>query len=108
MRITICTLCFIVLISCGENKETKQRTSSKKTELNPDAGNFELLMFDTINKTDIKGLKQGRWIVRKLPGYVVVESGSYKNNQKHGYWIRNNLKGEFVDSIFYEADIPRK
>jgi hypothetical protein len=110
MRISIFALSFIFLISCGERQEIKQDTEqgAKPTNLNPAAYSFELLMFDTINKTDGRGLKQGKWITRKLPGHVVVESGAYKNNQKQGYWQRNNLKGEFMDSVYYEADVPTK
>jgi hypothetical protein len=98
----------MLLISCGERHEKQAEIKQEKAVLNPAAFTFELLMFDTINKTDGRGLKQGKWIIRKLPGHVVVESGMYKDNQKQGYWLRNNLKGEFIDSIFYEADIPRK
>ena len=108
MRILIITVSFFVLFSCGERQEPKQEVKPEKIQENPAAYNFELLMFDTINKTDGRGLKQGKWIIRKLPGHVVVEAGLYKDNQKQGYWIRNNLKGEFIDSIFYEGDIPTK
>lgn len=106
--ISVSLLSFLLLQSCGEKHEVKKETKRQTTELSPNAGNFELLMFDTINKTDLRGLKQGKWIIRKLPGHIVIEAGSYKDNQKQGYWIRNSIKGEFVDSIFYEGDIPKK
>lgn len=99
---------FLLLQSCGEKKEMKQEVKHQSLSSNPAAFSFELLMFDTINKTDGRGLKQGKWIIRKLPGHTVIEAGMYKDNQKQGYWIRNSIKGEFVDSIFYEGDEPKK
>lgn len=106
--ISIPLLSFLLLQACGENQEVKNGKGRRSAELSPNAYSFELLMFDTINKVDGRGLKQGKWIVRKLPGHVVIESGKYKDNLKEGYWLRNNLKGEFIDSIFYEKDIPTK
>lgn len=106
--ISFSLLSIAALQSCSEKKEPPPEVKHQTIQLSANAGNFELLMFDTINKTDIKGLKQGKWIIRKLPGHIVIESGNYKDNLKEGYWLRNNLKGEFIDSIYYEADIPRK
>ena len=84
----------------GEVKEKAE------TSTNPSSYSFELLMFDTINKTDGGGLKQGKWIIRKLPGNIVIESGLYKDNKKQGCWVRHGLKGEFIDSIYYKNDMP--
>jgi hypothetical protein len=54
---------------------------------------------DTLNCTDIKGLKQGKWVVRMEevrgePGYE--EEGIFKNNKKEGPWRMYNLMGDFI------------
>lgn len=54
---------------------------------------------DTLNITDQKGLKQGKWIVRYEevrgePGYE--EEGVYKDNRKEGTWRRYNLMGDLI------------
>ena len=54
---------------------------------------------DTLNCTDIKGLKQGRWVVRTESvrgerGFE--EEGEYKNGQKIGVWRRFSLEGDLV------------
>ncbi len=104
------TLLFILTItscffqSCGNKQEAVVEVKKKFIE---GSNSFELLMFDTINKIDANGFKQGKWIVRKLPGNIVIESGMYINNQKQGCWVRHGLKGEFIDSIYYEKDIPK-
>jgi len=52
---------------------------------------------DTLDCTDIKGSKQGRWVVkvaplRGEPGYE--EEGVFVNNRKEGTWRRYNLMGD--------------
>ena len=59
---------------------------------------------DTLDRTDSKGLKQGKWInhyeeVRGEPGYE--EEGEYKNNRKEGGWRLYNLQGDLVGLEFY-------
>ena len=54
---------------------------------------------DTLNCTDINGLKQGKWInrnpkLRGEPGYD--EEGEYKNNRKEGMWRTYNLMGDLL------------
>ena len=54
---------------------------------------------DTLNCTDIKGMKQGKWVIRnpKLrgePGYD--EEGEYKNDRKEGMWRTYNLMGDLL------------
>ncbi|MBK6522994.1 MAG: hypothetical protein IPG08_12050 [Sphingobacteriaceae bacterium] len=95
----------LLLPSCGEKSEPNLTVKKKFIE---GSNSYELLMFDTINKIDLNGLKQGKWIVRKLPGNIVLESGMYKDNQKQGCWVRHGLKGEFIDSIYYNNDVPSK
>ena len=52
---------------------------------------------DTLNRVDIKGKKQGPWIV-KVPdlrgerGYE--EEGFFVNDQKEGRWVRYSLQGD--------------
>ena len=52
---------------------------------------------DTLNCTDVHGLKQGKWVVhadplRGNPGYE--EEGTFKNDKKEGLWRRFNLMGD--------------
>lgn len=54
---------------------------------------------DTLNCTDMKNQKQGKWLirletVRGEPGYE--EEGILKNNNKEGVWRRYNLMGDFI------------
>lgn len=52
---------------------------------------------DTLNCTDVKGLKQGKWKIqagplRGEPGFE--EEGVYLNGKKEGVWRRYNLMGD--------------
>ena len=54
---------------------------------------------DTINTSDLKGLKQGRWVIRTEsmrgePGYE--EEGTYVDDLKEGPWRRYNLTGDIL------------
>lgn len=54
---------------------------------------------DTLNAVDIKGQKQGKWVVRYdqvrgEPGYE--EEGLYVNNRKEGTWRRYSLMGDLI------------
>lgn len=98
-------LIFLALSSCNEKPKSHEVVKKKFIE---GSNSFELLMFDTINRIDADGLKQGKWIVRKLPGNIVLEAGMYKDNQKQGCWVRHSQKGEFIDSIYYKNDVPFK
>ncbi len=54
---------------------------------------------DTVNATDKKDQKQGKWIVRVAelrgePGYE--EEGIFKNGKKEGVWRRYNLNGDII------------
>jgi hypothetical protein len=54
---------------------------------------------DTLNCADLKGIKQGKWMVhvdplRGEPGYE--EEGSFFNDRKEGVWRRFNLMGDIM------------
>jgi hypothetical protein len=54
---------------------------------------------DTLNATDKKGLKQGKWVtsvgeLRGEPGYE--EEGEYKDDKKTGPWRRYNTTGDIL------------
>jgi antitoxin component YwqK of YwqJK toxin-antitoxin module len=54
---------------------------------------------DTLNATDTKGRKQGKWVIRTEelrgePGYE--EEGLYKNNNREGKWRRFSLNGDLL------------
>lgn len=44
------------------------------------------LMAQDINKTDAKGLKQGRWEKRSKDGKVILSEGEYKDGKQVGVW----------------------
>lgn len=59
---------------------------------------------DTLNRTDGKGLKQGKWInhvdeLRGEPGYE--EEGEYKDGRKEGLWRRYDLDGDLTGMEIY-------
>jgi len=59
---------------------------------------------DTLDKTDSKSFKQGKWVnrvneVRGEPGFE--EEGEYKNNRKEGTWRIYNLNGDLTGLEFY-------
>jgi antitoxin component YwqK of YwqJK toxin-antitoxin module len=54
---------------------------------------------DTLNKVDVKGLKQGKWVnhfdeIRGEPGFE--EEGVYVNNRKEGAWRKYSLVGDLL------------
>lgn len=54
---------------------------------------------DTLNATDLKGLKQGKWVIsvpelRGEPGYD--EEGTYKDGKKTGTWRRYTSAGDIL------------
>ncbi len=54
---------------------------------------------DTLNCTDKKGLRQGKWVnhyeeIRGEPGFE--EEGVYKNSRKEGVWRLYSLQGDLV------------
>ncbi len=54
---------------------------------------------DTLNCTDVKGLKQGKWVnrvdeIRGEPGYE--EEGEYQNGNKEGVWRSYTLQGDLL------------
>jgi hypothetical protein len=54
---------------------------------------------DTLNRVDMKGRKQGPWVVhvdelRGEPGYD--EQGYYENDKKEGTWLRFSLMGDKI------------
>lgn len=54
---------------------------------------------DTINVIDLKGLKQGKWVIhidplRGEPGYE--EEGIFADGKREGTWRKYTLQGDFV------------
>ncbi len=68
--------------------------------MNGQAQSFQLTeQGDTLNHTDSKGLKQGKWIIhvdeiRGEPGYE--EEGLFKNGKKEGVWRIYNLNNDLI------------
>ncbi len=72
------------------------------------AQSFKLLGSDTINKIDIKNLKQGPWKIygnmSSEKGYAassIVEEGNYLNSRKTGTWIKYFKNGNEKSIINY-------
>jgi hypothetical protein len=60
---------------------------------------------DTLNATDSKGLKQGKWVIhvnelRGEPGYE--EEGIYVKDRREGPWRRYTLIGDLLDIENYK------
>jgi hypothetical protein len=74
---------FILLLSLGANAQWKSFTIGVKG--------------DTLNRVDLKGQKQGPWVVqvpelRGERGYE--EEGYFVNDKKEGRWVRYSLQGD--------------
>ncbi|MFY7651646.1 MAG: hypothetical protein ACOVQE_03050 [Chitinophagaceae bacterium] len=60
---------------------------------------------DTLNCTDVKGLKQGKWVIkmpalRGEPGYEA--EGIFVNDLKEGLWRNYNLVGDLIAEEQYK------
>jgi hypothetical protein len=70
------------------------------------AGSFMIgVKGDTLNKVDMKNMKQGKWVERKdeirgEPGDE--EEGEYKNNRREGPWRIYSLQGDLTGLEFYK------
>ena len=89
MQIKILKLTFIVLLMNGIFDKSLAQYKSFELSVNR----------DTINATDKKDLKQGKWIVkvgelRGEPGYE--DEGIFKNGKKEGVWRRYTLTGDLI------------
>ncbi|HEX8315759.1 MAG TPA: hypothetical protein VF609_12235 [Flavisolibacter sp.] len=74
---------FFLLLSLGANAQWKSFIIGQKG--------------DTLNRVDLKGRKQGPWIIqvpelRGEPGYD--EEGRFKDDKKEGRWLRYSLQGD--------------
>lgn len=73
----------VLLVSLGANAQWKNYMIGQRG--------------DTLNRVDLKGMKQGRWVVlvpelRGEPGYE--EEGVFKDDKKEGRWVRYSLQGD--------------
>ncbi|MBP6624663.1 MAG: hypothetical protein KA198_05800 [Chitinophagaceae bacterium] len=60
---------------------------------------------DTINQTDAKQMKQGKWLIEHAEQYGesgYLEYGSYVNNIKIGRWQNFTLDGRILSDEFYK------
>jgi len=72
---------------------------------------FEMQGKDTINKSDEKGWKQGRWVVVNSAGLMpdckegqILEEGYYQNNRKTGNWKFYHCNGRIKSEVSYKED----
>ncbi|MFY9309004.1 MAG: toxin-antitoxin system YwqK family antitoxin [Bacteroidia bacterium] len=77
------------------------------------AQTFELLGKDTINRTDVNGKRQGKWIVTNKiankPCYTPeqkVEEGAYVDGKKTGIWTEYYCNNNMKSKITYENNRP--
>jgi hypothetical protein len=70
------------------------------------AGSFIIgVKGDTLNKVDMKNMKQGKWVerrdeIRGEPGDE--QEGEYKNNRREGPWRIYSLQGDLTGLEFYK------
>jgi len=95
-HIIILSLILFLIQSCNE------RVQADKPEDGNSVSTFELKGKDTINVTDSRGHKLGRWITS--PYQVKTEEGFYKDNKKEGVWKKFSASGQLTDSLFYRND----
>ncbi len=97
----------VILTSCGSKTEEVAK---------PAYQSFEMQGKDTINKVDLKGLKQGQWFFYankdkkskdpKPPKLLV--SGSYEDDKREGIWYYYSAEtGTVTDTVFYQNDFPQ-
>lgn len=75
---------------------------------------FEILDGDTINKVDVNGKRQGKWIIKAKSrvdnGYKdgqVIEEGEYSNTRKKGIWKKYYPDGSIKSEITYVNSRPK-
>lgn len=78
------------------------------------AQSFELMDGDTINKVDVNGKRQGKWLIkaniRVDKGYSegqIVEEGEYQNTRKQGIWKKYYPDGSVKSEITYVNSRPK-
>ncbi len=121
--IFVSTIAFLFIQSCG------QKNSFDKKDIVYEGGqagmqSWEMTGRDTINVTDVNGLKQGRWIVFGfvIPGgkkpnetkeemsnraqRAIFEEGVYKDNKKQGIWKYYYKDGTIKNTTEYKDDVP--
>ena len=80
---------------------------------NTQSQTFELVGKDTLNKIDIAGKKQGKWILRgkHKPGTCYqpeqkIEEGKYGDNRKTGSWIEYFCNGNMKNKLTFVNGRP--
>jgi len=63
---------------------------------------FEMYKNDTINKTDLEGLKQGKWVKFNADKTIILEEGVYINNKKEDNWKQYYESGKIKSELTYK------
>lgn len=124
---TLILFLVLALCSCGQQPTSPQDKPDPAAELKREREIYEAIIkrreafmmdtvarsmyADTINLTDLNGLKQGFWknfdtakqISDRIPMQVLSE-GYYVNGKKWGIWREYTPKGELKSKIRYESD----
>jgi antitoxin component YwqK of YwqJK toxin-antitoxin module len=98
----IAILLFLLLaVSCTKNAREDEGKYKR-----PDGwSSCEVIKGDTVNRTDINGLKQGRWIAFQMSGKMIpVEEGLYVNNEKDGMWKYYDSSGKLIRLVKFKND----
>jgi antitoxin component YwqK of YwqJK toxin-antitoxin module len=64
---------------------------------------YKIFKGDTVNYTDIRNLKQGKWFVFETGTAKVLEEGNYVNDQKEGSWTTFYTEGTKKSEITYQS-----
>lgn len=113
----------LFICSCGDKSKVESQKLTSTYEINGS---------DTINFTDDRGLKQGRWVIFDSPpqnnsGFTKsppdnqeaqpqksltknwrtsLEDGHYKDSKKQGVWTYFNDDGTVKNTVEYKDDVP--
>lgn len=116
-------LIVILLVSCSTGIQNEQQgnkgSADSTTAVSLKKKKFvNALVSDSdtsLNYTDAKGMKQGKWIVKnnvmRLPGFAPdakVEEGFYKDGRKEGEWIEYNADGSIRSKVIFKDDTATK
>ncbi|MGZ3931317.1 MAG: hypothetical protein ACXVPQ_10335 [Bacteroidia bacterium] len=105
---------YALICFCFDSTEASRNDNLVIRRAHPDHDVFIDQYGDTVNRTDNKGRRQGKWVIYRagidgsLSGSYGIDSvGYFKDNKKVGFWKKISKWGELVDSVRYENCIVK-